>query len=70
MIDVFKTNVRQEEDAEKLAHLLAEQFPGSRIDFDLEDRDRILRIAHSNIAAHKVTQVLHHQGFTCAELPD
>ncbi len=44
MVEVFKTNVQQTEEAEMLIEKLAEHFPAHEINFDLSDCDRILRV--------------------------
>ena len=45
-VEVFRTDIATLEQAQKLERLLLERFPQLRISFDLEDRDRILRIVH------------------------
>ena len=44
MIEVFKTNVEKTNDADKMVRLLLEHFPQSKINFDLHDCDKILRV--------------------------
>ncbi len=53
MIEVFKTNVQEDEQAERLIKALSDYFPNSRITFDLEDCDRILRVAGDNVCPKK-----------------
>ena len=48
MVEVFKTNVQHRELAEQLASILRGQFDFSRINFDLEDCDRIMRIVSTS----------------------
>lgn len=67
-IEVFKTDVREEGQAAQLSVLLAMQFPGSRISFDLEDCDKVLRIEGMDICPDTVTHVLGSRGFYCGEL--
>lgn len=43
-VEVFKTNVQQQRQAAWLLGLLNRQFPLCRINFDLDDCDRILRV--------------------------
>ncbi|HLY70376.1 MAG TPA: hypothetical protein VKR53_11655 [Puia sp.] len=55
-------------EAKKLVEELHLYFPGSKINFDLQDCDRVLRIdGYSNIAAD-VIRTLQSNGFMCAEL--
>ncbi len=44
MVEVYRTNVKDYRQADLLLNQLAEIFPGYEINFDLEDRDRILRV--------------------------
>jgi hypothetical protein len=44
MVEVFKTDVKDEGQAKKLVNLIHGSFPGYKANFDLEDRDRILRV--------------------------
>ena len=46
MIEVLKTDVRDPEDANKLILEIDSSFPGCTANFDLTERDRILRIKH------------------------
>jgi len=43
-VDVFKTNVMHETDAEEIVRLLSNYFPNHNINFDLDDCDKILRL--------------------------
>lgn len=65
MVEVFKTNVHETEHAEQLIHLLRQHFPGSKINFDLDDCDKVLRIEGSNFVAGNVILELRKQGFMC-----
>lgn len=44
MIEVFKTNVRTKKQAEVLLNLLSKTYPDAKINFDLSDRDKIVRL--------------------------
>ncbi len=43
-IEVFKTNVVKKREAKQLVEEMATRFPEYRINFDLEDCDKILRV--------------------------
>ena len=43
-VEVFRTSVETRTEADRMAALLSKEFPGARINFDLDDCDRILRI--------------------------
>jgi hypothetical protein len=68
MVEVFKTNVAEVSHADAIVEILQQYFPGNRINFDLEDCDKVLRIEGKNFAAVKVMRVVHEHGFVCEEL--
>ena len=65
MVEIFKTNVQEVAHSEMLIEKLLEHFPGSKINFDLEDCDRILRIAERPIIPEKVIELLATKGYHC-----
>ncbi|MEO8405662.1 MAG: hypothetical protein ABI480_13735 [Chitinophagaceae bacterium] len=70
MVEVFKTNVERAEEARKLLEVLQQHFPGCRINFDLHDCDKILRVKHNGVNTSEIAQLLHQSGFICEELQD
>jgi hypothetical protein len=44
MIEIFKTNVRTKRDAKQVLQTLNRLFSEVQANFDLQDRDRILRL--------------------------
>ena len=68
MIEVFKTNVQEASQASKLVNLLLEHFPGSRVNFDLHDCDKIRRIEGRNFVPDKVALLVQERGFKCMVL--
>jgi hypothetical protein len=68
MAEVFKTNVQEAEVAEKIVRLLYTHFPARKINFDLEDCDKILRIDAPVNYADKVIETLKSNGIWCEEL--
>jgi hypothetical protein len=68
MIEVFKTNVEGPEQSQILLRRLLAQFPQCRINFDLDDCDRVLRVEGENFAAGNVVRVLNEAGFVCEEM--
>ena len=65
MIEVFKTNVMQEEDASQLVQTLLQHFPEHRINFDLDDCDKILRVEGKNFTSDKIVWIVERSGFDC-----
>jgi predicted RNA binding protein with dsRBD fold (UPF0201 family) len=67
-IEVFKTNVYNCEDAERIVAFLSNSFPYSRINFDLHDCDKILRIEGVDFTIEKVQVLVAQKGFECCVL--
>jgi hypothetical protein len=68
MVEVFKTNIDNQELAIQLRNELLELFPGTRINFDLQDCDRILRIESAECIAAAIEGVILSKGFWCEVL--
>ena len=67
-IEVFKTNVYDRQDAERMVAFLSHYFPGSRINFDLHDCDKILRVEGLDFTVEKVQALVKQKGFECCLL--
>jgi predicted RNA binding protein with dsRBD fold (UPF0201 family) len=65
VIEVFKTNVHEPEKSKMIIQKLLRYFPGNKINFDLEDCDRILRIEGKNISSEKIREMLNSEGHLC-----
>jgi len=65
MVEVFKTNVQKTTQAKKLVALLLEHYPGNRINFDLHDCDKILRIEGNNVETQQIIMLVTENGFAC-----
>lgn len=71
MIQVFKTSVKNKTQARKLTGLLNTLVSqNGRWNFDLKDRDRILRIENSTLKPEKLILQLQQAGVWCEELED
>lgn len=68
MIEVFKTNVENLGDANNMVQMLLQHFPGSRVNFDLQDCDKILRVEGKDLSTEKITSLLSGNGFCCEVL--
>ncbi len=68
MIEIFKTNVQEDCVVQKITALLLEHFPGSKINFDLHDCEKILRFEGEVIPVSKVIRVVNENGFNCSVL--
>lgn len=68
MVEVFKTNVDAIEQSEILVEKLNCHFPGSKINFDLDDCDKILRVEAESISHHSIIALLNEHGFSAEVL--
>ena len=66
---VFKTSVLGRSQVRRLGPLLNRLMdPKGRWNFDLEDRDKILRVETQRLGASSIAGLLHKNGFLCEEL--
>jgi hypothetical protein len=63
MVEVFKTNVQEADVAETLIDKLLLLFPYSRINFDLSDCDKILRVEAENVCSEKIIELVLSSGY-------
>lgn len=70
IVQVFKTNVQTPWQAEMLCDMVHQQFPKSQVNFDLDDCDKIFRVASASNMDAEIISFLNVHGFTCEELPD
>jgi hypothetical protein len=68
MIEVFKTNVSDPDEADVLQDVLGTVLTDCRINFDLQDCDRILRIAGNIICPDTVVDIVKSKGYFCEVL--
>ena len=68
MVEVFKTNVKQVKIARQLTASLLQHFPQHKVNFDLQDCDRILRIEGSAVSIKKILEVVTGHGYECSVL--
>lgn len=71
-VEVFKTNVQFEKDAQSILVKLEKECPGSDINFDLEDCDKVLRIAfHGHtLDERQIKDIVRSFGFSIELLQD
>ena len=67
---VFKTNVRYKKHIHAIIPYLSKLEGILRWNFDLHDKDRILRIEARDLSPRTVENTLHHAGYFCEELQD
>ena len=71
MVEVFKTNVIDPDHANMLISKIQHHFDSCKANFDLNDCDKILRVASSDyIDPSLLIGILHNYGFDAQVLPD
>lgn len=65
MVEVFKTNVYEVEKSNIIFQKLHKHFPENKINFDLDDCDKILRVEGKNILSEKIILILKEEGHFC-----
>lgn len=72
MVEVFKTDVDDENLAQSLIELIHSRFPSCRANFALDDCDRILRVFCSadNLDAKSIISLLGERGAQASILED
>jgi hypothetical protein len=68
IVEVFKTNVQNSNMANYIISLLQKEFPNCKINFDLEDCDKILRIEGNGFINENIITHLDDLVFMCIEL--
>ena len=65
MVEVFKTNVLDVARSNLLVERLLFPFPDNKINFDLQDCDKILRVEGENILPGRIMELLNEEGHEC-----
>ncbi|HWH64041.1 MAG TPA: hypothetical protein VNS50_12240 [Ginsengibacter sp.] len=68
MVEVFKTNVQKKAQSKMLLCILSEAFPSFKINFDLSDCDKVLRVEGGNMEALRIMVLVKEYGFYCEVL--
>jgi hypothetical protein len=67
MVKVFKTNIDNAEEADSIKNKILEYFPYYKINFDLEDCDKILRV-EVNISPNAIIDIVKEHNYICKVL--
>lgn len=65
---VFATSINRKKDAQNIANILINYYTPKSVNFDLEDRENILRIEGENLVSSKIKNTLFTLGYECEEL--
>jgi len=58
MIAIYKTDVDNENSANYIIAIIFNQFPGLKVNFDLDDCDKILRVEGPSVCDNAITALL------------
>ncbi len=67
MVEVFRTNIEDRMEAERIRILLLDLFPDCQINLDLEDCDKILRIK-GKISTETIIDLVNANNYQCEVL--
>lgn len=65
MVEIFKTDVIKKNKANEILTELQHEFPNLKINFDLDDCDRILRVEGQGIAVEQIILRMRAQNHSC-----
>ena len=65
MIEVFKTNVQKKAQSKMLLSVLSKAFPLFKINFDLSDCDKVLRVEGNKLETGRIMILVKQNGFNC-----
>lgn len=65
MVEVFKTNVQKVAESRVLTQKLFEHVQATKISFDLEDCDKVLRIEGESFLADEIIDLVTSAGYQC-----
>lgn len=68
MIEIFKTSILQQQEAFAVIKTLSDYLPSLKINFDLSDCDKILRVEGQHFCAQTIIEILKGQGHYCQVL--
>jgi hypothetical protein len=65
MVEIFKTDVSRKTKAKNILSTLQNEFPHLKINFDLHDCDKILRVEGKIICVDKIISLMEEQKYLC-----
>ena len=68
MVEVFKTNVQKKTESRMLLSVLSETFPKFKMNFDLSDCDKVLRVEGDDMETVSIMILIKEYGFMCEVL--
>jgi hypothetical protein len=69
-VEIYKTNVQEAIEASVILKMLLEHFSNYKINFDLSNCDRILRVEGAIINIEKISFLVNNKNYECELIPD
>ncbi len=68
MVEVFKTSVDKKKQSQRLLKILGNNYPAHKINFDLTDCDKVLRVGGEEIRTCDIIGLVNASGYQCEVL--
>ena len=68
IVEIFKTNVEKETETNYIIAVIKRQFPMYKVNFDLEDCDKILRVEGVDLQWKNIIDYVNCLGYSCVKL--
>ncbi|RBL92600.1 hypothetical protein [Chitinophaga flava] len=68
MIGIFKTNINSQHAKQQMIHAITSRFEVGSCHVDLDDCDKVLRIADLQVTENIIIEFVQRQGFSCEPL--
>ena len=65
MVEIFKTQITGESAADAVIQQLQKHFPLAKINVDLEDCDRVLRVEAEGFSTDEIIRLTQKLGYSC-----
>jgi len=65
MVEIFRTNVENLIESQKIVETLKEKFPALKINFDLDDCDRVLRVEGKKVFTEEIIREMNSREYLC-----
>ena len=65
MVEIFKTDVSKKTKAQNILSMLQKEFPHLKVNFDLGDCDKLLRVEGKIISVEKIVSLMEEQKYLC-----
>jgi hypothetical protein len=68
MVEIFKTNIQRKKLANYIIDLLSSHYPFFKINIDMKDCDKVLRVEGHHVSCEEIINRLHSLNIQCQVL--